>query len=82
MDSVYKYNVKRHVDERPPLSNSGLEFGCHFVRVRGSSGFFWGGPFGDGKIDGYSHVARLTFTCLGDSAVWQSMFCLSRCLSR
>lgn len=50
MDSVYKYNVKRHVDERPPLSNSGLEFGCHFVRVRGSSGFFWGGHLGMARL--------------------------------
>ena len=75
MDSV-NITYLRHVEERP-LSNSGLEFGSHFVRVRGSSGFFW--QFGVCKIDGYSHVARLSvFTCLRDSAVCQSMFCLSR----
>ena len=39
--------------------------------------------FGVCKIDGYAHVARLSvFTCLRDSAVCQSMFCLSRGLSR
>ena len=32
-----------------------------FCTSQGKPRFFLGGQFGDGKIDGYSHVARLSF---------------------
>lgn len=60
-----KYNVKRHVNERR-FQTQVWSLGV-ILYESGKPRFFFGRQFGDGKIDGYSHVARLTFTCLGDS---------------
>ena len=48
----------------------------------GEAQFFWGDHLGMARLMIFSRSEAELFTCLRDSAVCQSMFCLPRFLSR